>query len=61
MKNFKSIVSIVFAASMVLMLAGCGNSDDGAMLSDQEKLDKMKQGRDSQMQQQAGPATETPR
>ena len=46
------IAALAFASS--IFLTGCMNSEDGPQLSDDEKIQKMNQGRESYMQGMKG-------
>lgn len=57
MKNpTKILLAFAFAIVANVVLVACGNSDDGAMLSDDEKIKLANKGRQDQMGQQSGGA-----
>jgi major membrane immunogen (membrane-anchored lipoprotein) len=55
MKNpTKILLAFALAIAANIVLVACGNSDDGAMLSDDEKIKMANKGRQDQMGQQGG-------
>jgi len=55
MKNpTKILLTFALAIAANIVLVACGNSGDGAMLSDDEKIKLANKGRQDQMGQQGG-------
>ncbi|RYG19996.1 hypothetical protein EON82_20775 [bacterium] len=53
-KTTKALLPFLLSVAASAMLVGCGNSEDGPILSDEEKIKQAGQGREQQMGQQGG-------